>query len=209
MKKINKLSIFALLALVSCSEPDTEVAPFDLVLYKETFSTDIVNEDEYLDITGWTNFAEAGSVKWTEQDDDNNGYIQFTTFNSGTGDVSNIAWAVTPKINLDNTENEILTFKSAAEFVTNSANKLEVLISNNFDGTNVLAATWVPLTANIAGLSTSGSTPDGVLNVNSGEVNLSTYTGNVYIAFKATGSSTNSDLDGSLRVDDIKIYPKK
>jgi hypothetical protein len=37
MKKINKLSIFALLALVSCSEPDTEVAPFDLVLYKETF----------------------------------------------------------------------------------------------------------------------------------------------------------------------------
>ena len=37
---------------------------------------------------------------------------------------------------------------------------------------------------------------------------MSNITGDIYIAFKATGSGTNTNLDGSLRLDDIKIYNK-
>lgn len=199
------------ISFVSCEDPETELAPFKPVVYKEVFDPNFIQEDEYLVIKDWTSFAQVGSVKWTEQDDDENGYIQFTTFGSTTGDVSNVAWAITPKINMDNSVNEILTFKTAAEFVTDANNKLEVFISNDFDGVDVLAATWVPVVnANIAGLSTNLPTgsADGVLNINSGQVDLSTYTGNIHIAFKATGSSTNSNLDGSLRVDEIKIYDK-
>jgi hypothetical protein len=198
------------LNLISCDENETEIPEFKPVVYKETFNPNFLQEDTYLVLDGWKSFTEAGTVQWEEQDDDNNGYIQFTTFGSNSGDVTNVAWAITPKINMDKSENEILTFKSAAEFVTNSGNKLEVLISNNYDGVSVLAATWTPITASIAGLSTnlpSGS-PDGVLNVQSGDIDLSNFSGDIYIAFKATGSSTNSDLDGSLRVDDIKIYNK-
>jgi len=206
-----KITLLAFsISFVSCEEPTTELAPFKPVVYKEVFGTDFVQEDEYLNFDGWTSYAEVGSVQWTEQDDDENGYIQFTTFSTGTGDVTNVAWAITPKINMDNSQNEVLSFKSAAEFVTNSGNKLEVFISNDFNGTNVLGATWIPINANIAGLSTnlpSGSA-DGVLNINSGQVDLSAYTGDIYIAFKATGSSTNTNLDGSLRVDDIKIFDK-
>lgn len=216
-KLINMKNIFFKITLlafsisfVSCEEPTTELAPFKPVVYKETFNTDNLQEDEYLVLTDWTSYAEVGSVQWTEQDDEDNGYIQFTTFGSTTGDVTNVAWAITPKINMDNSENEVLSFKSAAEFVTNSGNKLEVFISSDFDGANVLGATWIPINANLAGLSTnlpSGS-PDGTLNINSGQVDLSAYTGDIYIAFKATGSSTNTNLDGSLRVDDIKIFDK-
>ncbi len=197
--------------LFSCDEEETKTPPFKPVVFKETFNPDNLQEDTYLVLDGWKSFTEAGTVQWEEQDDDNNGYIQFTTFGSNTGDATNVAWAITPKINMDDSEDEILTFKSAAEFVTNGGNKLEVLISNDYDGTNVLTATWIPVAATVAGLATnlpSGS-PDGVLNVESGDVDLSTYTGDIYLAFKATGSSTNSDLDGSLRVDDIKIYNKK
>ena len=196
------------ISLVSCSEPETEIPTFKPVVYKEIFDSYIVDEDEYLNLGDWTSFAQTGSVQWTEQNDDNNGYIQFTTFQSSTGDVSNVAWAISPKINMDKSENEVLIFKSAAEFVTDANNKLEVFVSTDFDGTNVLTATWIPITANIAGLSTSGSTPDGVLNVDSGQIDLSTYSRDLYLAFKATGSSTNTNLDGSLRVDEIKIYDK-
>ncbi|NHM02291.1 choice-of-anchor J domain-containing protein [Flavobacterium difficile] len=213
MKNIFLKSIVAFTTLVtftSCEDPETEVAPFKPVVFKENFNPDLLGEDEYLNYNGWKSFAEIGTVEWTEQDDEGNGYIQFTTFSSGTGNPVNVAWAITPAINLDNSQNEVLTFKSAAEFVTDAGNKLEVYISTNFDGNNVLAATWTPITANIAGLATnlpSGS-PDGTLNVDSGEVDLSSYTGTIHIAFKATGSSTNSNLDGSLRVDDVKIYDK-
>ncbi|CAM4429760.1 choice-of-anchor J domain-containing protein [Flavobacterium terrigena] len=198
------------ISLVGCNEPDTEIPTFKPVVFKEVFDSFTVNEDEYLNFGDWTSFAQTGTVKWTEQNDDNNGYIQFTTFGSTTGDVTNIAWAISPVINMDNSSNEVLTFKTAAEFITDANNNLEVLISTDFDGTDVLAATWTPITANIAGLATNlpNGSADGVLNVNSGQVDLSSYTGNIYIAFKAKGSSTNAALDGSLRVDDIKIFDK-
>lgn len=201
-------SVFILGAIMSCEEPETEIHAFKPVVYKEMFNPNDLQEDEYLAMNGWTSFAQTGSVKWTEQDDDDNGYIQFTTFGSTTGDAVNVAWAITPKINLDNSANEVVTFKSAAEFVTDAGNKLEVYVSTDFDGTNVLAATWTPINATIASVSTNATTADGVLNVNSGQVDLSSYNGNIYVAFKATGSSTNNNLDGSLRVDEIKIFDK-
>lgn len=203
------------LSFFSCNEPETENPPFFPVVFKETFDAEFIQENEYLNYENfafgnWTSFAQVGSVEWTEQNDDNNNYIQFTTFGSTTGDVTNVAWAISPQINLDNSSNEVLVFKTASEFITSVNNKLEVLISTDFDGINVTTATWTPINANVASLSTnlpSGS-PDGVLNVNSGEVNLSAMTGTFYLAFKATGSSTDNNLDGSLRVDDIKIYTK-
>jgi arginine deiminase len=195
--------------LTSCvKDDDFEVASFKETVYKEVFDSYIVNDDEYLNFGDWTSFVETGSVHWFEKETDDNGYLEFTSYQSG--EASNIAWAITPKINLDESENEVLTFKTSSEYVTDPGNKIEVFISSDFDGTNVLVATWTPVVAVLANNSTniSSTASNGFININSGEIDLSAITGDIYIAFKGTGSGTNVALDGSLRLDDIKIYNK-
>lgn len=196
------------ISFVGCDEPETEIPTFKPVVYKEIFDSYIVNDDEYLNFGDWMTFEQAGNKVWFEKETDNNGYLEFTSYQSGN--VSNIAWAITPKINLDKSENEVLTFKTSTEYVTDANNKLEVFVSTDFDGVDVLGATWIPLTATIANNSNNISNTDsnGLININSGQIDLSTYSGDIYIAFKGTGSGTNAALDGSLRLDDIKIFDK-
>lgn len=196
------------ISLVGCDEPETEIPTFKPVVYKEVFDAFIVNDDEYLNFGGWMTFEQAGNKVWFEKKTDNNGYLEFTSYQSGNA--SNVAWAITPKINMDKSENEVLTFNTSSEYVTDANNKLEVFVSTDFDGTNVLAATWTPLVANIANNSTNISNTDsnGHINIESGRIDISSYSGDIYIAFKGTGSGTNTALDGSLRLDNIKIFDK-
>lgn len=183
-------------ALTSCVGDDDYVIPtLRPVIFAEDFNE--INFNQNFDYAGWTNFAEAGTRLWTERDFNDDGYIQFSSF--GSGQSSNIGWAITPAINMDENTGEILTFQSASNFVDNPNNKLEVFISTNFDGTNVLAATWTPINARVADNTTNNYT-----YIPSGNIDLSSYTGNIHIAFKVTGNSTT--LDGLFQVDKIKIY---
>ena len=203
MKKIiNAVFLLTLTVgvLTSCSkEEDFEIPPYKPQLFGESFPEDDIDFNQVFDFPGWVNFAETGTKKWIERDFDGSGYIQFSTF--GSGEASNIGWAITPGFNLDSTTGEVLTFKSATNFVDDPANKLEVFISSNFDGTNVLAATWIPLDAVVA-----DNTTNGYVYVDSGEIDMSSYTGTVHLAFRATGNGTT--LDGLFQVDDIKVYQK-
>ena len=200
------------ISFVSCEEPTTEIAPFKPVVFKEVFDAFEVNDDEYLNFGNWASFTEAGTKPWYEKETDDNGYLEFSGYDVivANRETSNISWAISPKINLDNSENEILNFKTSTEYVSGSANTIEVYISTNFDGTNVLAATWIPLAATIANSSNniSNTTSNGSIKIDSGDIDVSTYSGDVYIAFRGIGSGTDSNLDGSLRLDNIKIYNK-
>jgi hypothetical protein len=204
MKKIiNLVSLLTLIigVFTSCSkEEDFKITPYKPSPFGESFPANEINYNAIFDFPGWTNFAETGTKKWIERDFNNSGYIQFSPF--GSGQASNIGWAITPPINLDSTTDEVLNFSSASNFVDNPDNKLEVFISTNFDGTNVLAATWTPLNATVA-----NSTTNGYIYIPSGDIDLSSYSGNVHIAFKVTGNGTT--LDGLFQVDDIKVYQNK
>lgn len=208
MKHIFKTVLVALtFTFIGCEEPETEVIAFKPVVYKEVFNTsanDFQEEDAYLDYNGWTSFVEAGTIAWTEQDDDDNGYLQFSTFGL-PGGPSNIAWAITPKINLDKSSNEILNFKTGRGFASSVNNKMEVYISTDFDGTNVLAATWTMLNGNIASANNATGVGNGVMTADSGDIDLSSYSGDIYLGFKAYGSSS---LTGAMRFDEVKIYDK-
>lgn len=169
-------------------------------VYEEDFQSATDNTD--LDITGWVNFAEEGGELWTEQEFRGNGYAEFSGFR--TGDASNIGWLISPGIDMDAQTDEFLTFKAAQHHVSDSDNNtLEVLVSTDFDGTNVAAATWTKVNANLP-------TKDSRWYAfeDSGEIDLSSYTGTLYIAFKSVASGTNTALDGSYMIDDVKVSVK-
>lgn len=198
MKNISKfcLALFTFSMVVSCSD-DTDIAPFKPLIFSEDFPESEINYNATFDFEGWTNFAEAGTKLWIERDFNNDGYIQFSSF--GSGQASNIGWAITPAITLPQDANAVLSFSSATNFVDNPANKLEVFISTDYNGTDVLAATWTQLNAVVA-----DNTTNGYVYIPSGEISLADYSGTVHIAFKATGNGTT--LDGLFQVDKIKVY---
>jgi hypothetical protein len=198
MKNIIKsfLAIVTVSIAVSCSD-DTEIAPFKPLIFSEDFPEADINYNATFDFEGWTNFAETGTKLWIERDYNNDGYIQFSPF--GSGQASNIGWAITPAITITEGANAVFSFSSASNFVDNPDNKLEVFISTNYDGTNVLAATWTALNAVVANNTTNNYT-----YIPSGEIDLSSYSGTVHIAFKVTGNG--SALDGLFQVDKIKVY---
>lgn len=167
-----------------------------IVLFEEDFETAVNNTN--LDFPGWTNFNETGNFRWREKTFDGNGYAEFSTFNSGNP--SNIGWLITPGFDMDAQENEFLNFKSAQHHLDSPANTLEILVSTDYDGTNVLAATWEPVSAALASQSN-----DWYEFVDSGLIDLSSYTGTLYIAFKVTGSGTDLTLDGAYQIDDLII----
>ena len=163
-------------------------------LYQEDFQN--VQDNTDFNFDGWINFSEAGNKLWSEQEFNGNGYAEFGAFHSG--DESNIAWLITPSITVE--QGATLTFKTAQHHISSIENTLEVLISTNFNGENVLAATWQAVTTTLA----TGD-DDAYKFIASGNIDLSSYTGTLYIAFKYTGSGKDSNLDGAYMIDDIKV----
>lgn len=201
-KILSILGFAALVSLTGCSpEDDIKNPDFTPLIFTEDFAVGAV-DNTILDNAGWENIAEVGTVKWKEQIFSGNPYAEFSSFQSN--EAVNIGWLVSPDINLDATENEILQFQSSQSFVTSSSNSLEVLIATDYDGTNLTSANWEPLPAT---LPTTTSTYFAFIK--SGEIDLSGYSGTVNIAFKVKGSGTNTALDGSYQVDAIRVYTKQ
>lgn len=166
-------------------------------IYTEDFQTSTNNTN--LNTAGWTNFAEAGTWLWREKIFSGNGYAEFSAFG---GQALNKAWLISPALDFTGYTNKSVQFKIAQHHldVDSPNNGLEVLVSTNFDGTNVLAATWVAVPANIPTTSTAWYAFLG------SNVDLSSYSGTIHVAFKFTGSGTNTTLDGAFQVDDFKAF---
>jgi hypothetical protein len=200
-----RMSLFLVILLVvtGCISEDDYVIPnLKIPFFQEEFQDlDQVQHNTILNLPGWTNFAQSGSTLWYERIFSGNGYAQFNPF--GTTDASSITWLITPPIDVTGKSDVNLAFQSAQNFVSDDANKVEAYVSEDFDGTDVLAATWTLLDANFANKSTPG-----YLFVPSGEIDLTAYTstGTIYIAFKAIGSGSNSSLDGLFQIDNVYVY---
>ncbi len=206
MKKISNKILFllTLLVLTSCvKEDDYEIPTTRVSFFSENFQN--IQTGTVLDIADWTNFAEKGSVKWKETTFRNEGYAQFNTFGVTT-DAACVAWLISPKINVTNYTDFGLTFQTAQNFVSDNGNKVEVYIATDYDGTNVLSANWIKIDAIIANKDTKGYT-----FINSGAINISGFnsTGKINVAFKATGSGSNTNLDGLFQVNDVYVYSNK
>lgn len=152
---------------------------------------------------GWTNYIEAGSEGWeayvatgTNASLDRSARMQ----SASSGDANNVAWLITPVINLDAQNGETLRFKTSSSFADSS--DMQVLYSTDWDGAqdNVTNATWSILSDAYIIKDTDyfGSW------FNSGNVDLSCVTGKIYIAFKYIGSG-NPTFDGTYELDEVSI----
>jgi hypothetical protein len=189
--------------LVARSEKDVSLtgkrnAPF----FAENFETVVANTN--INLAGWANIVQTGSLYWQGSVYSGNGCAEYAI--SGTKVASNVGWLISPKIDLDAHTGEILTFRAAQHHldVDSSLNALDVFISNNFDGVNILSATWIPLKANLP----TQATP-WYQFVGSGGIDLSSYKGKVNIGFRYTGSGKTLTLDGAFQIDDVQIYGGK
>ena len=188
--------------LLARSEKDVAMtAPSSVPFFSQDFQA--VVDKTNLSLPGWTNIAQSGRTFWKGTVYSGNGYAEFNT--TGAKVLSNIAWLISPKIDMDTHTNEILTFRTAQHHldVDSSLNSLEVFVSTNFDGLNVTKAMWTPLKVILP----KQATP-WYQFVGSGGVDLSSYTGKINIAFRYTGSGKNLTLDGAFQVDDVQVFGK-
>jgi len=106
-------------------------------------------------------------------------------------------------VNLDTTIQEFLSFETSNSFANGS--ELDVFISTDFDGNkdHIKQAIWTRLPAKIVS--------DGIPFkkwVHSTYIDISSYSGTAYIAFKYTGTG-NIYFDGTYELDQIIIYGKR
>ena len=199
IKPVLLLALFAGVLTSCVKDDDYDVPPLQVPFYQEKFQD--VQHNTILDLPGWTNYAEAGNVKWKERVYSGDGYAEFNTY--GSGDATNIAWLITPSIDITGKTGVKCSFQSAQNFVSSASNTVEVYASTDYNGTDVTTATWTRVDARVADASTTG-----YLFVPSGEVDLTPFeaAGHVFIAFKAIGSGTNTALDGLFEINNLYVY---
>ena len=175
--------------------------PLDLSTFTPIFEEDFEGTSGSGDIAiaGWTNYSEEGTRLFRSYNDGDSGSRAASIGSFRSGDASSITWLITPSIDLDATANEFFSFESSNSFADGS--ELEVLISTDWDGTeaNITTATWTTLPAAVV--------TDGEFFrnwVNSGDVDLSSFSGSAYIAFKYIGSG-DAGSDGTFEIDNIKV----
>lgn len=168
-------------------------------VFEESFNS--ATDNTNLNIANWINYAEAGTELWTEQVYGGNGYAEFSAY--ATGESSNIGWLISPGIDMDAQDGEVLNFQTEYAYPDTGHYPLEVFVSTDFNGeeSGITTATWEPLTVVIAH---PDVTSDWFSWVDSGSVDLSSYTGTLYVAFKYTGSDT-SNQNSTIHVENVIV----
>lgn len=184
-----------LVSIISCvKDDDTQLPPYKPLVFLEDFGE--AQDGTILNIDGFTNFAETGTILWKEEMYDRNGYAEFK---ADATDVNPcITWLITPTINLGNAK-RTLSFQSAQHHLAQEGSSLEVFIATNYDGSNAANAIWMPLKATLPTIYN-----DWYKFIYSGEVDLSAYSGTVHIAFKAKVNNGSSGT--AYFLDNIKVY---
>ncbi len=184
--------------------------PVGTVLLTEDFESQVVpTAAPYNNVTisGWNNFTEVGTKAWEARTFSANKYAYLTAFGSAQPVVT--TWLVTKGINLGTFATKTLTFKTLQGFIGTGGSTiagLKVLVSTNYSGTGSPAAAgvnWIDITSQAA-LSAGTATSFPTSFTNSGNINLNSYTGTLYVAFRYEGGITGNKTS-TWEIDDITV----
>ncbi len=171
------------------------------ILFFEDFTSEKNNKP--VAGNGWTNFVQEGSKPWegfTATGDNASLGRSARMRPAGSGDQRSISWLITPAINFDKNQGEVLSFKTSTSFADGSL--LDVLISTDWDGEDetILQAEWKILSSAYVAQN-SDFFGDWL---SSGNVDLSCAEGKGYIAFRYSGSDL-PNYDGIYELDEVII----
>jgi len=160
------------------------------IIFYEDFEN--VKNTAALEDLGWTNTnLNFGNEKFARRTVDANAGVRISAY--GTEESPLEAWLITPPIDLDNSTNEIFTFKNKATY--DNGTVLTAWISTDFNG-NITEATWEQLDVKISIGPSSGFANEFI---SSGKISLNCLQGTVHIAVKYVGGdpgiTTTYDLD--------------
>lgn len=174
------------------------ILPIVLLLFAGAtgYAQEILLEETFDDGTlgVFTGYSVIGDgQEWTADSFMDDQFAEMNGFDGGIQD--NEDWLISPALNMDAYEDEVLTFQNACNF---DGPNLEVLASNDYDGSSD------PNTATWTDLSGQATFSQGDYEyVNSGAIDLSAVTGTGYIAFKYI---SNASVDGKLwQVDSVVV----
>ncbi len=176
----------------SCTkDTDVTVTPPAKTLFSEDFN------NTNLTTTGWVLNSEVGTKFWSQASYKSDGYAQFSSY--GSGQPVNVSWLISPPINMDTQDGERIYFQSCQDgYVRNIDNSLEFYVSTDYNGSNFMSASWQKINFNVP---TQDTTRFAYLD--SGIIDLSSYKGNLYLAFKVKGTSS---LTGGYQLDKIRVF---
>jgi hypothetical protein len=156
-----------------------------------------------VNVAGWTNYIEAGSVNWETYSSGGTNASLGTSARIGSfqsGDDSSVAWLISPEIDIESNTKVTLEFKTSNSFSDDS--NLQILYSSNWDGTESGIATAEWGIVNDATVVADGEFFGNW--VESGVVDMSCFDGNGHFAFKYSGSG-NAGSDGTYELDEIMV----
>jgi hypothetical protein len=196
--------------LYSSSDPVT--SEVQLQYFKEDFETYEAGSGKAVPASADNSFILnkdfQGTKTWECRTFSSNKYAQVSSNNSGS---ENQVWLITKQIDLTNAHVPSLTFDVNVGYY--NADCLNILISDNFDGTeaDVAAATWTDVTSSftIPQTPTSGY---GTLT-SAGTLKLSAFNGKkIYVAFKYTGdgrADANPKKTTTYQIDNVVVSDTK
>lgn len=142
----------------------------------------------------WLNWSPvSGGRVWSVKSFSGNNFAECEAYQDPKPNTE--AWLITPPISL--ASQRTLTFTTQMAFWKHAG--LTVLFSTNFDGTNVVAATWTPLSATLASSPTNANYDE----ISSGNVILPASATSGYVAFKYVGTAAANTT--KFRLDNVIV----
>lgn len=177
-----------------CGENST---PGVEIVFQESFET--ITTLRMLETRGWTNVnVSGGSVVFKPGTLGGNRHVRISAYNTIEAPLE--AWLVTPAIDLEKTNSEVLAFDLRSSF--DNATILRVYISDSYTG-NPLTTSWKLLDAEIP----LGPSNQAATLFKRTHIDISCLQGTVHVAFRYTGGIP--DKTTTYDVDNIRVTGNK
>ena len=169
-----------------------------MAIFEEDFET--IKKATALAAKGYINVNTSnGSTKYAPRSVNGNRFIQISAYKTAENPIE--AWLITPKIDLEATIEEALSFETNTGFYKGSA--LTVFISSDFSG-DVTTATWIKLDVKLSEGPSSGFSSTFT---HSGLIDMSCLSGKINIGFRYLGG--DGGISTTFQIDNIKITGNK